>query len=247
VKIGRNDRTYSRRSLHGQVAHQLGFDIIRGVWKPGQLLPREEKLGSDLHVSRTALREAIKILAAKGLVEPRPKIGTRVCPRRNWNMLDPDVIAWRSDAGPVDRFVRDMLDLRHILEPQAAALAASRATPETLAPLKRAYADMAAAGDNIEASAEPDVRFHLSILAATDNEILESLGEVIATSLETTIKLSSSHPGAFRLALPQHKDVLDAIEGRDSEGAERAMRNLLVDAADNVRAVLNVSPTLVAE
>src|SRR5262249_18820510 len=104
--------TYSNRSLHGQVAHDIGAQILRGDLGPGDVLPNEADFSARLKVSRTALREAIKVLAAKGLVESRPKTGTRVRPRGEWNLLDPDVLAWQLAAGPVESFVADLFELR---------------------------------------------------------------------------------------------------------------------------------------
>ena len=119
-------RTYSTRSLHGQVAHQIGERILRGDIAPGQSLPNEADLSEELNVSRTALREAIKVLAAKGLLESRPKTGTRVRSRDNWNMLDPDVLAWLFADGPNAAASEMLFEIREIFEPSAAAMAATR-------------------------------------------------------------------------------------------------------------------------
>src|SRR5882757_9951537 len=124
-----SSRTFSRRSLHGQVAHDIGRRILGGLVKPGELLPRETELSQRLGVSRTALREAIKVLAGKGLVESRPKTGTRVRPRSDWNFLDPDVLSWRYAGGVSADDVRALFELRRAIEPMSAALAAQRATP----------------------------------------------------------------------------------------------------------------------
>src|SRR5919108_4693168 len=111
-------RTYPRRGLHGAVVHEIGVRIVRGELEPGDTLP-ENGLLDESGVSRTVLREAIKVLAAKRLVESRPKTGTRVLPRGDWNLLDPDVLAWQLEAGPNRRFLRDMLELRRLIEPAA--------------------------------------------------------------------------------------------------------------------------------
>ncbi len=118
------NRTYSRRSLHGQVANEIAQRIMSGEFAPGTILPNEADFSVKLKVSRTALREAIKVLAAKGLVESRPKIGTRIRPRDHWNMLDPDVLAWQFASDDVARFADDLFEVRQIIEPAAAALAA---------------------------------------------------------------------------------------------------------------------------
>ena len=110
-------RTYSRRSLHGQVANEIAQRIMSGEFAPGTILPNEAEFSVRLKVSRTALREAIKVLAAKGLVESRPKIGTRIRPRDHWNMLDPDVLAWQFATDNVTRFADDLFEVRQIIEP----------------------------------------------------------------------------------------------------------------------------------
>jgi len=220
-------RTYSRRSRHGRVAYEIGRRILRGDWQPGTTLPTEAELGSDLGVSRSALREAIKMLAAKGLVETRPKIGTRVRAREQWHMLDPDVLAWRAAAQDVEVLARELLTVRRIVEPAAAALAAERATEEEIAAIEAAFADMAAARDDPEEAIAPDVRMHLAIIAATHNEFLVSLGALTETAMAASIELSTSSEGAVADSLPRHEAVVDAIRARDPEAARDAMARLL--------------------
>ena len=229
------NRTYSRRSLHGQVANEIAARIMSGEFAPGTILPNEADFSVKLKVSRTALREAIKVLAAKGLVESRPKIGTRIRPRDHWNMLDPDVLAWQFASDNVASFADDLAEVRQIIEPAAAALAAERATEDQLATIERAYLDMEAAGEDLEASIEPDLRFHLSILAATGNELLVPLGSLIETALASSIKLSGSESSQEIYALPKHKAVLDAIRARDAKAARVAMRTLLSESIELVR------------
>src|SRR6187551_3409488 len=119
-------RTYPRRGLHGAVVHEIGVRIVNGDLQPGETLPDNGFL-IDADVSRTVVRETIKVLAAKGLVESRPKVGTRVRPRRDWNLLDPDVLAWQVEAGADPGFLDQALELRRMIEPAAARLAAERA------------------------------------------------------------------------------------------------------------------------
>src|SRR5918911_4134642 len=108
-------RTYPRRGLHGAVVHEIGVRIVRGELEPGEQVP-DDGLLDDPGVSRTVLREAIKVLAAKRLVESRPKTGTRVRPRRDWNLLDPDVLAWRLETAPDAGFFRDIAEVRRMIE-----------------------------------------------------------------------------------------------------------------------------------
>src|SRR6476620_11614265 len=134
-------RTDPRRGLHGQVVHQVGVSIVRGELEPGELMP-DDAIVAEPSVSRTVVREAIKVLAAKGLVESRPKTGTRVRPRSDWNLIDPDVLAWQLKAGPTREFLEDALELRRMIEPGAARLAAARATDEEIEALEQALAAM---------------------------------------------------------------------------------------------------------
>src|SRR4029453_11093357 len=119
-------RTYPRRGLHGAVVHEIGVRIVNGELKPGDTLP-DNGFFDGADVSRTVVREAIKVLAAKGLVESRPKVGTRVRPRRDWNLLDPDLLAWQIEAGPDARFLEQAVELRRMIEPAAARLPPERA------------------------------------------------------------------------------------------------------------------------
>jgi len=227
-------RTYSRRSLHGQVAHDIGARILNGDLMPGQVLPNEATLSAELKVSRTALREAIKVLAAKGLVESRPKTGTKVRPRESWNLLDPDILSWLFSSGPNREAATTLFEVREIFEPEAAAMAADRATREQVDLIGGAFADMEAAGTDVEAGIAPDLRFHQNILAATGNELLRSLGEMIETALAASFKVSSSSPDVQLNALDHHKRVFDAIAQGKPDAARQAMKVLLREARETV-------------
>lgn len=233
-----SDRTYSRRSLHGQVAHEIGARIIRGELAPGDTLPSEADLSVELSVSRTALREAIKLLAAKGLVESRPKTGTRIRPRSSWNMLDPDVLSWLVSDGVFEDYADDLFEMRRVIEPAAAAIAARRGDEAAIAEIEKAYADMVAAGEDVEAGVNPDLRFHQAILVATGNEFIAPLGALIDSALTTSFRISSSRPGATINSLPRHKAVLKAITGGNSEQARKAMEVLLSDAMEDFHRVV---------
>jgi DNA-binding FadR family transcriptional regulator len=235
IETDRNARTYSTRSLHGQVAHQIGERILQGELKPGDSLPNEAQLSEELSVSRTALREAIKVLAAKGLLESRPKTGTRVRTRDNWNMLDPDILSWLFATGPNEKASEMLFEIREIIEPAAAALAARRADRDQIAKLSAAYDAMEAAGDDLDASIPADLRFHQLLLASTGNELLMSLGSMIETALAANFKASGSRPKFAMIALPKHKAVLDAIAAGDPKVAHIAVVDLLEDARASVK------------
>ena len=179
------------RNLHGQVIHELGRLIVSGEIKPGQSLPREELLAERMSMSRTALREAMKVLSAKGLIESRQKTGTRVRETIHWNQLDADVLAWRCESMPTEDFVEKLVEMREIIEPAAAAAAARRRTAEQLVAVETAYEAMAAAKD-LDAWTRADLAFHEAVLHATNNELMISLFSVIETALGTYFALSAS-------------------------------------------------------
>lgn len=222
------------RNLHGQVVQELGQMIVGGRLAPGEGLPREEVLAEKLKVSRTALREAMKVLVAKGLIESRQRTGARVREAVHWNQLDADVLAWRCASMPTDSFVEKLVEMRELIEPAAAAAAAKRRTPEQLTALRAAYEAMAAA-DDLDAWAKADLSFHESMLRATNNELMVSLFAVIATALETFFVLSARNAENFKLALPHHEKVYEAVRKRQPEVAREAMLRMVGESHDNIR------------
>lgn len=222
------------RNLHNQVIQQLGQLIVSGALAPGDGLPREELLAAQMHVSRTALREAMKVLSAKGLIESRQKTGTRVREKIHWNQLDADVLAWRCASMPTEDFVEKLAEMREIIEPAAAAAAARRRTPEQLASIEQAYAAMAAA-PGLDAWAQADLAFHQGVLHATNNELMASLFSVIETALGTYFLLSARTAANFKYSLPHHLQVFDAIRRRQPEVARHAMHKMVADSRSNIR------------
>jgi DNA-binding FadR family transcriptional regulator len=231
-------RRYPHRNLHGRIVHTIGRRILRGEIRPGEAV----EAGATLSPSRTALREAIKVLAAKGLVEAKPKIGTRVSPRESWNFLDPDVMAWQHDGEPRAVFLRKLTEVRAVIEPQAAAFAAERADKAAIAALEVAFADMAAAlgrpaGPNVEAFVEADMRFHLTILRACGNDLLEQMTRMVYSALVVSFRTTSRLPGSARRSLPQHRAILRAISAHQPDAAHAAMRTLVAEAAREIGAL----------
>jgi len=228
-------RTYPRHGLHGEVVHTIGLQILRGELQPGDPLPSEEELSADQSVSRTVMREAVKVLAAKGLVQARPKTGTRVRPRTEWNVVDPDVLAWRVEAGPDGDLYELVTEVRVGIEPQAARLCASRATAEEIDGITEAYGAMASGVDDASAYLAADLQFHDRILAACHNELLGHLGGVLRTVVRTTFEHTTASPTSRRRALPLHRAIVDGIASRDPDAAERAARTLIADTAADLR------------
>lgn len=222
-----------QRNLHDHVIQELGRRIVGGDLQAGTLLPREDDLARQMDVSRSVLREAVKVLAAKGLVESRPKIGTRIRDPRFWHQLDGQVLAWRCASMPTDDFVQKLVEMREVIEPAAAAAAARRCDAPQLAALDAAYADMAAAANHDEWTTA-DVAFHEAILDATNNELMVSLFSVVEASLETFFSLSARAARDFRYSLPHHQKVLEAIRRRQPLAARRAMLALIADSRENM-------------
>lgn len=206
--------------------YEIGRRIVGGGLEPGDLLP-EAELIAELDVSRTVLREAIKVLAAKGLVEARPRTGTRVRSRSYWRLMDPDILAWQTEGGLDEPFQRHLAEVRIIIEPAATRLAALRATEEEISLLEGAYAQMETHVFNSEAYIAADMQLHFGILAACHNEILEQMGAAIGEALETSRKITVETPGSSTAHLPLHKAVIDAVRARDGDAAERAMKELI--------------------
>jgi len=233
-----NSRTFSRRSLHGQVAHEIAMRIVTGELAPGASMPTEEAASAEMKVSRTAYREALKVLSAKGLVESRPKTGTRVRSRDQWNMLDPDLLSWSFAAGPTAKFARSLFEVRQIFEPAAAALAAERASEEELASIENALSEMKGCDPESRDAIHADLAFHLRILAASGNELLVSLGYLIESALAQSFELSTHRPGARENSIPLHEAVLVEIRARRPEGARKAMNHLLSEAWADIASLL---------
>jgi DNA-binding FadR family transcriptional regulator len=223
--------TYAGRHRHGQVVKTLGHAVVGGTYAVGALLPNEEQLCRSLDVSRTALREAIKVLAAKGLLESRPRVGTWVRPRVGWNMLDPDVLAWRCATGPDAQFYRHLLELREIIEPAAAALAARSRSPEQLADMEQAFKAMEDAR-NVSEWVAADLSFHNAVLQATNNPLLVPLVAITSSALESLLSITARQAGGFNDALPDHRKVLDAIRDGDPQRALHRMAVMLSDTRE---------------
>lgn len=222
------------RSLHSHVVRELGKRIVVGDLKPGDVLPREETLAETMEVSRTALREALKVLSAKGLIESRPKIGTRVRPTEVWNQLDADVLSWRCESMPADDFVEKLVEMRDIIEPAAAASAARRRSAAQLEAIETAYAQMADAGD-FDAWAKADLAYHQAMLNATGNELMISLFSVVENALGMFFVLSAKQADNFNYSLPRHREVLDAIRDQSPQRAREAMQEMVADSYANLR------------
>ena len=209
------------------VVQQLGQRIVRGDFTHRGGLPTEPQLSAELGISRNVLREAIKVLASKGLVEVRPKTGTRVRTPDKWNMLDPDVIGWFSLDASDMQSAHDFVEFRRVIEPQASYLAALRASDEDIAKIRTAFDALYACIGQPEKVPDADIVFHRSIYDASHNIVLRHLGSLIAPLMHNQVAITTEHPGSFEKGLPLHRKVADAIARRDPKKAESYSRQLV--------------------
>ncbi|MDH5354815.1 MAG: FadR family transcriptional regulator, partial [Gammaproteobacteria bacterium] len=211
-----------------------------GDYPPGSLLPTEDQFCTELEVSRTSLREAFKVLSSKGLLEARPKRGTIIKPRDNWNMLDPDLLSWCFSAGPSHEHVRHLYEFRSIIEPAAAAMAAVRASDVELATIEDALNSMKSAETGTEESIKHDLAFHQSILHASGNDLLIPLGYVIESALAQSIQLAHKQTGVRESGIPLHEEVFRAIQAHRPQAAQEAMTYLLKGATEDIESALSL-------
>lgn len=223
------------RRLRGAIAHKLGVSILSGEYAPGDVLSGEVAFSEALDVSRSAYREAVQVLTAKGLVESRPKAGTRVLPRSRWNLLDPDVLAWAFAGEPDIGFIRSLFELRAIIEPAAAALAADRRTRADLKTMKDSLAAMGRHTLATEAGRSADRDFHDAILRATQNDALVVLSASMGAAVAWTTQFKQRARALPRNPIPDHRRVLDAIAASDPAAASEAMRTLVDLALEDTR------------
>ncbi|WP_298398107.1 FadR/GntR family transcriptional regulator [Sphingobium sp.] len=213
--------------IHQAIARDLGTAILTGKYKPGDLFEGEIEASERLGVSRTAYREAVRILIARGMVESRPKAGTRVLPRNRWNVLDPEMLAWMFAGEPDPDFIRDLFELRGVIEPAAAEFAARRRTDEQLATMRAALDEMGRYGLSTPEGRAADQRFHHAILAATRNDALSALASSVGAAVSWTTKFKHRKMLMPRDPLPDHRAVFEAIAARDTAAARSAMAELL--------------------
>lgn len=212
---------------HQALARQLGIAILSGEFAPGEGFGGEIEQAEARGVSRTAYREAMRILTAKGLLESRPKAGTHITPRRRWNLLDPDVLEWMFSGTPDERFIADLFELRAVIEPAAAALAAQRHDEADLARMDAGLEGMRKYGLATAEGQAADQEFHTALLDAAGNEALASLATSVAAAVRWTTRFKQARDKHPRNPLPEHEAVRAMIATRDPDRAEAAMRRLL--------------------
>lgn len=218
-----------KRSLFAHVVEDLGLRILRGDLRPDKPFPKEADLEVEFRASRSVIREAVKTLAAKGLLESRPRTGTRVLPPVHWTLMDAEVLGWRYSTAPPAQFFAELFEVRLMIEPEAAVLAAHRATAADRAEIRAAFDAMTEASRANAPGIEADVRFHRSILASAHNPLLLQTGNLIAVGLLISHRFCTE---SFEVFLAMHAAVLEAIDARDPDAARSATRRLLLESRE---------------
>ncbi|NBX53831.1 MAG: FadR family transcriptional regulator [Betaproteobacteria bacterium] len=216
----------------------LGCRIVAGQYAVGSTLPPEPAMCESFGVSRTVVRESIKSLVAKGLLITGPKLGTRVLPEEQWNWFDPDVVSWLSQQRLSADFLRDLQELRRIVEPAAIRLAAQRASPQDLASIEMAFAGMKNAVENGGDYVSHDLRFHQGLLLASGNRLLVQMSKALSALLRTSFEISTAKKNGPAESLSMHKDVLEAVSAKQPDRAESAILRLIDGAKFDIEAVL---------
>ncbi len=227
------------KNVHGHTVDHLGEAIVAGRYEQGKSMPAEPLLCLELGVSRTVVREAVKSLIAKGLISTGPKVGTWVLTDDHWNWFDPDVIAWQNKAGLTAEFLRDLQDMRRVVEPAAMRLAAERATPQDIAEIEAAYAGMKDAIENGGDYVTHDLRFHQGLLKASRNRMLVQMSKALGALLRTSFEISTRLKDGPASSLPLHRAVLDAVIARQPDAAEKAIHVLIAGARQDIEDVLS--------
>ncbi len=226
--------------MQGRLIEQLGRAIVGGRFAPGEVLPREAELMEEFGVSRTTLREAMKVLAAKGLIEAKQKSGTSVRQRNFWNVFDSDLLVWYAEEGQGEAIIHDLVELRQMLEPSAARLAANRASMSDLKRIDEAHRAMEASVDDHDRYAQSDVAFHMALFAASHNALLERFGHLVADFLHLSFDLQQRAQRKrepvrdFTEDMLRHREVFDAVNRSDPDAAAAAMLEVILDGKRNL-------------
>lgn len=218
-----------KHNLTYQLTHDLGKAIVTGRYQIGQGLPTEAELCTQYDVSRSATREAVKMLAAKGLIASRPKKGIQVLPEADWNMFDTDVLGWILSSNPSLTLLKSFTEVRAAIEPQAAALAAVNATFEQLEEIEKALTRMQAAEKGLDDPLDSDIAFHTGVLKASGNPFIMQLTEFISTALKVSIRYTNAAKGESG-DIEKHAHILNTIKSRNPEKAHLAVKEILDEA-----------------
>jgi DNA-binding FadR family transcriptional regulator len=225
------------------VVDQLGRDIVVGEYGEANPFRGEAELAAKIGVGRSVLREAVKILGAKGLLTGRPRHGTWVQSEEHWNLLDPDVLRWLLERKFSLQRLMQFTEVRLAVEPIAAALAASNPDPGALQPIEKAIRRMEAAETGDDDPLDSDIAFHVSILRASGNPFFLTLQDLVSSALKTSIRLTNQMKGVRLADVALHRSVFDAIEARNAKLARSRMEALIMSAIDLIKQTMEAKST----
>jgi len=229
------------RKLYEYVVEEIGLQIMRGDIAPGDTLPNEDALCRQYEVSRGVLREATKVLTQKGLIRTQPKVGTRIQPRENWNLFDADVLLWKLKVGDRLDFLKNVTEVRRIIESEAARYAAQRADAKEIKRIRARYEQLAdtladAKQYDYDTYLDSDMAFHAAILSACRNELLAQIGYTMRQAVHTARKADIHDIDTQRESLPFHLSMLEAIAARDAEKAYQASQAMFKQVWEHIPA-----------
>lgn len=231
-------------NLSQRMTHELGKAIVAGQYKAVGGLPTEADLCQQFGISRSAMREAVKMLSAKGLITSRPRQGIRILPEEQWNMFDTDVLKWILESNPSLHLLKEFLQMRMAIEPEAASLAAKYANQEDINRIEKAITKMTAAKAGLEDPLQADIDFHISILYASKNRFFIQLREFVQTALNVSIRhtnqLKGDHLKGITVGdIDAHSKIFYAIQKGQPERARIAVAQMI----DEAQALIETSLT----
>lgn len=221
--------TERKFNLSHRVTQELGRAIVGGVYGPGEGLPTEAELCVRFGVSRTAVREAVKMLSAKGLVSSKPRQGISVMPRDAWNLFDSDLLQWLLEGNPSLTVLKEFFQMRIAIEPEAAALAARYGRPERIGAIGQALERMHSEAGHGEAARNADIDFHVAILYASENRFYIQMRDFVRTALNVSIRHTNAVVANYQVVIEDHAKVYHAICNGNAERARNAMISLIDD------------------
>jgi len=219
------------RNFHSYVINEIGVGIVSGTYAVGTALPNDAEMIAKFDVSRTVLREALKTLESKGLLEARPKVGTKVSARSRWNLFDPQVLTWHHIAGPDNFFLQSLSDIRGAVEPLAAEQAALRRSADHLRLMHYWLHQMEISLQSPQNFALADFELHQIIADASQNPFMRSVSGIIELSHASAYQglvLQPDEPSLAKM-VSRHTEIVSALEKRDAKEAREVMLQSIVD------------------
>ena len=226
------------RNLTQQLTHKLGEDIVSGVYPIGMGMPSEAELCEQFNISRSATREAVKMLSAKGLISSRPKQGIKVNPESKWNLFDTDILSWILKSKPSLNLLKEFNQVRFAIEPIAAKLAAENATPIQIKNLERALNNISHTDTSLEDQLDAHIEFLNMILLASGNRFFIQLTQFVNAALRVSIRYVNNVKGISNTDVTFHKKVFEAIKNGEPDVAQKLITDILTEALELIESRL---------